>query len=156
MITTNITFIWCVYKENFVENDLYWRTLRPCKFRKFQHSTRIVKNQFIFKQIIQISQTSIIFRRKLIPLSFFTNTPFKITLIVRNFICWNNYSINYRNFIFIHMSCQEVGWECLFSIDIDYIKYILFIHIYLGFYLLIYSYLWRLLDKRTDKHTNFY
>ena len=40
LIATNLIFICCVYKEKIVKNNSY---LSPCKFRKLQHSTRIVK-----------------------------------------------------------------------------------------------------------------
>ena len=60
MIATNLTSICCVYKEKIVKNDLYRKTPFPYKFRKYQHSTRIVTNQFNSKQIIQILQTAVI------------------------------------------------------------------------------------------------
>ena len=60
LIATKLTSICCVYKEKIVKNGSYWRTQRPYKFRKLQHSTRIVKNQFNSKQIIQILQTVVI------------------------------------------------------------------------------------------------
>ena len=53
-IATNLTSIGCVYKEKIVKNDSQRRTQRPYKFGKMQHSTRIVKNLFNSKQIIQI------------------------------------------------------------------------------------------------------
>ena len=72
VIATNPTSICCVYKEKIVKEDSHRRTQRPQKFRKLQYSTRIVKNQFKSKQIIQILQPPVQYRhfsRKVLSLS---------------------------------------------------------------------------------------
>ena len=82
MIATNLTSICCVYKEKIVKNESCWRTYRPSKFRKLQHSNRIVENQlysqtFIFQMLQLVGLVAIkthIFCREL---SFFVITPFK-------------------------------------------------------------------------------
>ena len=56
VIATNLTSICCFYKEKIFKNNSCRRTLRQNKFRKLQYTTQIVKNQFNFKQIIQILQ----------------------------------------------------------------------------------------------------
>ena len=73
-------------KEKNVKSDACWRTLRPYKFRKLQHSTRIVKKSSNSKQIIQILQPiiSIFFRRICIWFIFY-NTFIFYDLIV-NFV----------------------------------------------------------------------
>ena len=53
LIATDLTSICSVYKEKIVENDSYQRTKRivqiPFKFRKMQHSTRIVNKSILFQ-----------------------------------------------------------------------------------------------------------
>ena len=59
VVATNFTSICCVYKEKIDKNYSCRRTQNPYKFRKLQYSSRIIKNQFNSKQIIQILQRDI-------------------------------------------------------------------------------------------------
>ena len=47
VIATNLTSIYCVYKEKIVKNDSYRRPKHPHKFRKLQDSTRILKKSIL-------------------------------------------------------------------------------------------------------------
>ena len=89
----NLTSICCVCMEKIVKNDLTWRTYCPYKFRKLQYTTLIVKNQFNFKQIIQILQPIVIdyFLRIRISLIFhniFANTLFKWSFELNSLLLW--------------------------------------------------------------------